>query len=188
MLVYLVLFIVLGVFLGVIAWQLAIWLGEMRSKNKKYKAACAYAEKVKKPLLIAGGPWGNQRLRRLLRIPAHGQGDVCLDIDRNAIEGHPNGVVANVTHIPFLDKSFGAVFASHLLEHLSTVDEARRALDELNRTADGVFIVSPSRQSLSAWLHTGHHLWVWQNGKAIYLEQRGKSAPKQRQEYLLRNV
>ena len=118
-----------------------------------------------------------------MKIPAHGNGDFCLDIDRNAVAGHPNAVIASVTHIPFTDKTFGAVFASHLLEHLPTTIAARQALAELNRTAEGVFIVSPSRQSISGWLHPDHHLWVWQKGGTTYLKQRGKLGIKQTQEY-----
>ncbi len=184
---YLVWFILLGICLSILGWQVAVWLGEMRDKKEKYKSALAYARGRNKPLLIAGGPWGNQRARHFLRLPAHGSGDVCLDIDRNAIDGHPNGVVADVTHIPFSDKSFGAVFASHLLEHLPSVDKARQALDELSRTAEAVFIASPSRQSLSGWLHPGHHLWVWQNGQTTHLKQRGNSGNKRKEEYIATN-
>jgi len=171
--------LVLGICLGVGIWQLAVWLGEIRDKNKKYQAACAYALEKNKPLLVAGGPWGYNKLRHRLKMPAHGNGDACLDINRRAIDGHPNGVIANVTHIPFSDKSFGAAFASHLLEHLPTTDEAKQALAELNRIAEAVFIVSPSRQSIVGWLIPDHHLWVWQKGNTTYLKQRGKSGSKQ---------
>jgi hypothetical protein len=171
---FLFIFIVLGIFLGVGGWQLAVWLGETREKNGKYRAATACAREKNKPLLIAGGPWGTKPIRHWFNMPAHVNGDVCLDIDYRAIRGHPCGVLASVTHIPFSDKSFGAAFASHLLEHLPTVVEARQALDELHRVADAVFIVSPSRQAVVGWLMPGHHLWVWQEGDIIYLKQRGK--------------
>ena len=178
-----VLFLVLGICLGVGGWQLAVWLGEIRDKNKKYKAASAYALERNKPLLVAGGPWGAKRTRHLLKMPAHGNGNVCLDIDRNAIAGHPNGVIANVTHIPFSDKSFGAAFASHLLEHLSSTDDAKKALAELDRIAEAVFIAYPSRQSIASWVIPDHHLWVWQKGNETYLKQRGKSEGKSKEEY-----
>ena len=174
-----VLLAVLGICLGISGWQLAVWLGETQDKNKKYKAASAYALKRNKPLLIAGGPWGARRTRHLLKMPAHGNGDVCLDIDPKAIEGHPNGVIADITHIPFSDKSFGAAFASHLLEHLPSTDEAKKALAELNRTAEAVFIAYPSRQSIAGWVIPDHHLWVWQKGNETYLQQRGRSGSKQ---------
>jgi hypothetical protein len=181
--VYLTWFLVLGICLGVGGWQLVVWLGEIRDKNKKYKAARAYALERNKPLLVAGGPWGNKRIRHWLKMPAHSNGNVCLDVDRRAIDGHPKGVIADVTHIPFSDKSFGAAFASHLLEHLPTTDDAKKALAELNRVAEAVFIAYPSRQSIAGWVIPDHHLWVWQKGNTTYLKQRGKSGGKNKEEY-----
>jgi hypothetical protein len=174
--------IVLAV-VGVGLWQFLVWLIESRTKNRQYKAACARAREKGKPLLIAGGPWGITRTRRRLNRPAHGYGDVCLDIDQRALGDHPKGVVANVTHIPFADKSFGAVFASHLLEHLPTVEAASQAISELNRVAEAVFIVCPSRQSLVGWLIPDHHLWVWQKNGTTYLRQRGKATGRRAAEY-----
>lgn len=173
---YIALFCFAGILLGVVGWQLAVWAGEISQKRKRYQAAVACAQRVGKPLLIAGGPWSNRKIRRWLNIPAHGDGDVCLDIERCALGNHPYGVIADVTQVPFCDKVFGAAFASHLLEHLPTIDHAKRAMDELNRVAEAVFVVYPSRQSIGAWLHRGHNLWVWQKGKALYLKQRGNSA------------
>ncbi len=174
---------IIGICLAAGGWQLAVWLGEIRDKNEKYKAASAYALARNKLVLIAGGPWGTKKARRILKLPAHGNGDVCLDADRNAISSHPNGVIADVTHIPFSNKSFGAAYASHLLEHLSTVDDAKRALDELNRVAETVFIVHPSRQSIAAWVIPDHHLWVWQKDDKTYLKQRSKSGNKNKEVY-----
>ncbi len=182
---HLALFLALGISLGIGGWQLAVWLGEMRDKNKKYEAAITYAREGGKPLLVAGGAWGTKRTRHLLKMPAHGDGDVCLDINRKAIDGHPCGVIASVTHIPFSDKSFGAVFASHLLEHLPSTDEAKKASAELDRIAEAVFIAYPSRQSIAAWIIPDHHLWVWQKGNTTYLKQRGKPAGKSKEEYIV---
>ncbi len=180
-------FVVSGLLLGVVVWQMSVWFGETRDKREKYEIALDYSRRRNKPLLIAGGPYGNQRVRNLLKIPAHGNGDVCLDIDQNAIDGHPNAIIASVTHIPFSDKAFGAVFASHLLEHLPDTITAKQAVAELDRTAEAVFIVSPSRQSITGWLHPGHHLWVWQTGKTTYFKQRGKSNTKRKEEYTIKN-
>jgi hypothetical protein len=176
-------FIPLAVVVGVGLWQLVVLVSENRFKHRQYRAARARALKEGKPLLIAGGPWGVTRTRRRLKRPAHGQGDVCLDIDRRALGDHPKGVVANVTSIPFADKSFGAAFASHLLEHLPTVEAASQALAELNRVAEAVFIVYPSRQSFPGWLTPGHHLWVWQKDGTTYLRQRGRYSGKRAAEY-----
>lgn len=171
------LYAVLGILAAVGIWQLAVWLVEIRDKNRKYRAATSYARRGAKPLLVAGGPWGGKRARRWFNKPAHGEGDVCLDIDRRAIDGHPCAVIASVTRIPFADGAFGAVFASHLLEHLPSVHDARRALDELNRVAEAVYIVYPSRQSIAGWIIPEHHLWVWQEGNRTYLKQRGRPDP-----------
>jgi hypothetical protein len=174
-----------GISLGIVGWQLVVWSGEISQKSKGYEAAFACARKFGKPLLVAGGPWSNRGIRRWLNMPAHGDGDVCFDIERRAFEGHPCGVIADVTRIPFSDKAFGAAFTSHLLEHLPTIDDAKRALDELNRVAKVVFIAYPSRQSIGAWLHHGHHLWVWQKGDEIYLEQRDNSTGEKSARYHL---
>ncbi|MBI4267390.1 MAG: methyltransferase domain-containing protein [Chloroflexi bacterium] len=173
----------LGICLGAGSWQLIVWLGENRDKSRKYKAACDCALQKNKPLLVAGGPWGARPYRRWLRFPAHGGGDVCLDINSNAIAGHPNGVVAGVTDIPFADKCFGAAFASHLLEHLSSTEDARKALAELHRVAEEVFIVYPSRQSIAGWIIPDHHIWVWQKDSTTYFQQRGKPGDKSKEEY-----
>ncbi|MFH1639573.1 MAG: methyltransferase domain-containing protein [Chloroflexota bacterium] len=178
---YLIALVVLVFF----AWQVAVWLDEARDKNTKYRDATACAEHSGKPLLIAGGPWGIKPYRYWLKKPAHGNGDVCLDIDRRALRDHPCGVVADITRIPFAGKSFGAAFASHIMEHLNTTEDARKALDELSRVAERVFIVAPSRQSVTAWVKSEHHLWVWQKDNVIYLEQRGSPGQKEIEEYIL---
>lgn len=165
----LTLFIILGI---VVCWQLIVWVMEIRFKNKQCRAALEYSRKNKKLLLVAGGSWGGRGLRRRLHMPAHITGDVNIDINAGAILGHPNGITANVTHLPFPDKTFGAALASHLLEHLRDTAQARQALVELERVADIVFIAYPYRQSLIAWLIPDHRLWVWQKGDTVYLQQR----------------
>lgn len=173
------LYLVIGVLVAVGVWQLAVWMVEIRDKKRKYRAAVSSAEQAAKPLLVVGGPWGSKPIRHWFNWPAHGSGDVCLDIDRRAIKGHPFGVVADATRIPFADGSFGAAFASHLLEHLPTAGDAGRVLEELNRVAGSVFLVYPSRQSIVAWIMPAHRLWVWQKGDRTYLKQRGGSGAKE---------
>jgi hypothetical protein len=179
------LFLAIGILLGIVVWQLAVWSIEIWQKNRKYKAAVLCSKKCGKPLLVAGGPWSNTGIRRWLNLPAHGGGDVCLDIACRAFQGHPRGLMADVTQIPFNDKAFGAVFASHLMEHLPSISSANRALDELNRVSEAVFIVCPSRQSVGAWLHRGHHLWVWQQGNIVYIKQRNGSRHEKTAKYVI---
>ena len=173
-----VLFSMIGVSVGVIIWQLAVLVGEIQDKDSKYEGALASARKAGKPLLVAGGPWSDRGIRRWLKMPAHGAGDVCIDIELRAFDGHPYGLIADITRIPFSDKAFGAVFASHILEHMPSVYHANMALDELERVAETVFLAYPSRQSIGAWLHPGHCLWVWQKGSTVYVEPRNNSADK----------
>ena len=178
---FVVTMIIVGIIVAVIIWQLIIWMLEIRDKNRKYKAAFDSAKKSGKPLLVIGGPWGVKAFRRLLNKPAHGNGDVCLDIDRRALEGHPCGIVASCTNIPFDQKIFGAVFSSHVLEHMPTTQMAEQALAEMNRVAGSVFIAYPSRQSIAAWIIRDHHIWVWQKGGRTLLKQRKDRVPKEHQ-------
>lgn len=171
--------VIAGVILAIGIWQLVVWILEIRDKNLKYRNAVAYAKKTGKPLLVVGGPWGIKSFRRMLNKPAHGNGDVCLDIDRRAIEGHPCAVVASCTDIPFDDKTFGAVFSSHVLEHMPTTDAAKHALLEMGRVADASFIAYPSRQSIAAWIIRDHHIWIWQKRGKTYLKQRHTGVNKE---------
>ncbi|HEY32840.1 MAG TPA: class I SAM-dependent methyltransferase [Dehalococcoidia bacterium] len=170
-----VLYVVLAILAAIGIWQLTVWMIEIQDKNRKYQAAENYARERARLLLVVPGPWGIKPARRWFNKPAHGGGDVCLDIDARAVYGHPCAVVGSVTRVPFPDNTFGAAFVSHLLEHMATTEDAVQALDELNRVAEAVFIVYPYRQSIAAWVIPEHHLWVWQKGDKMYLKQRGMS-------------
>lgn len=174
-----VIYIVLAVVATLGIWQLIVWMIEIQDKNRKYRAANNYAQERSKPMLVVPGLWGIKPIRRWFNKPAHGGGDICLDIDRRAVDGHPGAVIGNVTHIPFSDNTFGAAFVSHLLEHMPTTKDAIQALDELNRVADAVFLVYPSRQSIANWVIPEHKLWVWQKGNKTYLKQRGVSVAEE---------
>ena len=169
----------LAILIAVGIWQLIVWMLEIQDKNRKYRAADSFARERAKSLLVVPGPWGVKSAHRWFNKPAHSGGDVCFDIDRRALYGHPCAVVATVTHIPFPDNTFGAAFVSHLLEHLPTTEDVVQALDELNRVAEAVFIVYPSRQSIVGWVIPEHHLWVWQKGDKTCLKQRGASGKEE---------
>ncbi|MFW0859505.1 MAG: methyltransferase domain-containing protein [Dehalococcoidia bacterium] len=172
-----------GFLLGLMIWQGTALLHQTLDKNKKYEAASAFAAEVGKPLLVIGGPMGITWLRRFSEMMAHGYGDVCMDIDLRALRGCPSGVIADVRHIPFSDKTFGAVFVSHVLEHLPDTRDAKKALTELNRVADAVFIAYPNKYYVVSWLIPDHHLWVWQKDGKTHLKQR-----RNRQKTLIRQV
>ena len=177
--IMIVVWVIAGIFAAIFIWQIIIWILEIQDKNRKYRAACKFALKSSKLLLVIGGPWGVKSYRRLLGRPAHGNGDVCLDIDRRALEGHPCAVIASCTDIPFSDNSFGAIFSSHVLEHMPTTQIAEQAWAEMNRVAGSVFIAYPSRQSIAAWIIRDHHIWVWQKGGKTLFKQRKDRVPKE---------
>lgn len=58
----------------------------------------------------------------------------------------------------FTDKHFGAVYASHVLEHVEDVDGA---LKEFQRVADNVYVITPFPLWPSAWLYPGHRWIIW---------------------------
>lgn len=157
--------------LALTAWQGKVLIGEEINRNQKYGEAEAFAKYRGKPFLVVGGPYGVSPLRHLFHFKAHGCGDLCLDIDARACQGCKM-VVADIRDIPFSDKYFGAAFASHVIEHLPTESDAEQAVHELYRVADDVWIVSPSKQSIMAWLASGHHLWISQDHKGVFIEAR----------------
>ena len=156
-----------------LAYQALVTIHEHIERNVIYKKARAYADYVQKPLVIVGGAWGESGIREIIGFPAHGFGDVCVDLSEQSCEGSPMRIQANITDIPLSDKFAGAAFCSHVLEHLYTIDEAIAGINELCRIADKVFIVVPHKYSLNAWLYDKHHLWITQNDKNIIIEQRG---------------
>ena len=162
----------IGFFLALVIWQWVVLLRQSHDRDRKFEAATNFAATAGKLLLVAGGPLGVTWGRRVTKLMAHGYGDVCFDIDRRAFDGCPSGIVADIRYIPFSDKSFGAVFASHVLEHLPSVADAEKALAELDRVAEAVYIAYPYKWSIMSWLITSHHLWVWQKDGRTYLEQR----------------
>jgi len=155
--------------LAIAGWQIGISLLSGAERNRKYAEAREYADSVNKPFLVVGGPWGMNPLRVALGIPAHGCGDVCLDTDAEACHGC-NTIEADVRAIPFPDAHFGAVICPHVLEHMRTVVDAAQAAQELYRVADKVWILSPSKAYLMAWLHPDHYLWVRQENDRVYIE------------------
>lgn len=134
---------------GVFSWQINEFLRELQGTSAKYAAALAYAESVNKPLLEVGGPYSSDS---------------------------ENVVAADIRDMPYYyypDKTFGAAFCRHILEHLPTINDAMSAINELNRVAERVYIVSFPKNNLFARLIAGQHLWITEfpNGD-ILLEQR----------------
>jgi len=145
---------------------------QQEERGRKYELAHAYADYVGKPLLVVGGPYGADSFRAGLNLPAHGWGDVCLDISAEACADSTPYVQADVRDIPFPNKYFGAAFCSHVLEHLPTAKDCIAAVNELNRVADIVLVAYPTPDSMIACLIPDHWLWLHQEGNTLYIKQR----------------
>jgi hypothetical protein len=142
---------------------------EIKERRQIFNQARDYADQVGKPLLVVGSPKFQFN---------HPCGDVTIDISPEMAK-FCDAEIADVRDIPYPDSYFGAAFCSHVLEHLPTIEDAGIALDELERVADRVFVVSPHKTSIMAWINPGHHLWVTPSGDGYILEQRGNGLAKE---------
>lgn len=154
---------------GVISRELICQMIEVEERHQVFNQAREYADSVSKPLLVVGAPKFGFN---------HPYGDVTIDISPSVPTPY-DYEIADVREIPYQDKYFGAAHVSHILEHLPTIEDACRALDELERVAEKVFVVSPHKHSLMAWINPNHHLWVIPSGGGYVIEQRGKGTPKE---------
>lgn len=147
---------------------------ELKERHQIFDQARDYADSVGKPLLVVGAPkWGF----------SHPFGDVTIDINPRRGDGEVE--IADVRDIPYPDSHFGAAFCSHVLEHLSTIEDAVQALDEMERVADKVFVVSPHKTSLIAQILPGHHLWVTPSGDGYIIEQKNNGAAGREESYVI---
>jgi len=143
--------------LGTIAVITVIYEGgiELRQNHERhsyFNQARDYADSVGKPLLTVG-------MKRRFWEPS--DGDVTIDIDPE-VEKIEGGVIADVRSIPFEDKYFGACYCSHVLEHMETVEDAQRAVDECVRVSDISVFLCPSPYSIIGnFFCPAHHLRIW---------------------------
>lgn len=147
---------------GLVARESLQQVMELNERNLAFDRARQYADHLGKPLLVVGAP--KHRL-------SHPCGDVTIDIQEH---GWCDVEIADVRDIPYPSAYFGAAHISHIVEHLPTINDALLALDELHRVADKVFVISPHKTSLIAWLVPSHHLWVTSMGDELIIEQRGE--------------
>ena len=119
-------------------------------KRPIFNLAKLAASKVGKPLLNAGC---GSKFTDL--------SDVNLDIVSKEVPHFVKGDIQNL--FMFKDKQFGAVYASHVVEHVEDVDAALR---ELDRVAENVYVITPFPLWPSAWLCPSH-IWILWRGKSI---------------------
>lgn len=112
-----------------------------------YRAAERAAKRSGKPLLVVGRPI----------LKSHGYGDVCLDLV-GCPEAPPGvGVKGDIRDMSmFKNHQFGAVFVGEVIECLDTAG-MKKAIDELYRVADEVYIAYLPDQSLTARFFPGIH-------------------------------
>jgi len=142
---------------GIIVGGLITYLGIVQLwdyvivKNNLALEARKHADYLGKPLLNVG--CGNTAY-----------GDVNLDINPKNV---PHFIQGDATDIPYPDKYFGALFASHILEHLEDPDQALR---EWNRVADKVFVLVPP--IYNPFCLDGDHKWIFIGDNKIRIPGR----------------
>lgn len=121
------------------------------------------AQRRGKPLLNVGAGTPGSSLRVALLGPTS-WGDANTDIAARGSWKPGDGLEvrhADVMRLPFGRKQFGAVIASHVLEH---VQDPERALRELHRVADEVFVICPRWWAPHTWFHPGHRFYLRRDG------------------------
>lgn len=120
--------------------------------------ARAYADSAGKPLLNVGAGTAGTSLRSAVLGPTL-WGDVNVDIAAPRDVPHGPTVVSygDAEALPFADKTFGAVIASHVVEH---TERPAAVLAELERVADRSFVIVPRWWAPHTWAHPGHRWFV----------------------------
>lgn len=126
------------------------------------REARRYAQSVGKPVLNVGAGTPGSSLRVAI-LGATIWGDVNCDIaaSKSTACGNESFCWCDAVRLPFPDKTFGAVIASHVLEHMA---DPEAAVAEWERVADRVYIVVPAWWAPHTWLHPGHCWVFWEDG------------------------
>ncbi len=124
--------------------------------------ARAFARSTGKPLLNVGAGTPGTSLRSALLGPTL-WGDVNVDIAAPRDVPHGPGAVSygDAERLPFADKQFGAVIASHVVEH---TERPALVLAELERVADRSFVIVPRWWAAHTWAHPGHRWFITDAG------------------------
>ena len=116
-----------------------------------------FAKTVGKPVLNVGAGTPRSSLRVALIGPTT-WGDVNCDIAANETScGSDRVCYCDATKLPYPDKTFGAIIASHVLEHLR---DPKAAVAEWDRVAERSFIIVPKWWAAHTWAHPGHRWFI----------------------------
>jgi SAM-dependent methyltransferase len=137
------------------------------------RAARAAADARGKPLLNVGAGTPGTSLRVAVFGPFM-PGDVNCDLGGSGACGPSTVCRCDAHALPYRSGQFGAVIASHVIEH---VDDPARALAELARVADEVFVITPAWWAPHTWLHPGHQWYRRDDGRFIPLWRSDSDAP-----------
>lgn len=151
-----------GIAVAILLSQVGVITAEFLDRRKKFRQAKDAAISAGKPLLVVGRPGNN-------RIKVYTGGDVTIDLDPGVLKDCPDGgCVADVRSIPFPDGHFGAAFVSFVLDCLPAVDDFEKALSELNRVADTVFICYTRRYNIRwRYMPSEVRLWIYRKGEKL---------------------
>ena len=141
--------VVFGTLAGFTSATIAIHAARyMRAKQYAFEEARRLSQ-GKGIVNIGAGPHRLFGAQVIAREP-----EVLVNVDI-ALDGMPNLIQLDIERelLPFADKQFGCVFASHILEHL---DNWQFALEEACRVADYVVVVLPHPSSFGGWLSPEH--------------------------------
>ncbi len=144
------------IFTGIVgclfAYQSILTLKEYGERHGFYGLCRSYCQEVGKPLLVVG-------MKRTRWDPPNG--DVTVDIDPAVLE-IPGGVMADERELPFENKTFGAVYNAHTLEHMNSISDMEMAVNECIRVADKAVFLCPSPYSIIGnFFCPAHHLRIW---------------------------
>lgn len=152
---------------GLASYSACHYSDDLKERQEVFARARSYADNTGKPLLVIGNP--RSPFNPFFNHPC---GDITIDINPLVLKDCSSSYVADIRDIPFSDGYFGACYCSHVLEHLPTIEDAEKAILEMNRVADRIFVVVPKKTSLVAWLIADHHLWVTPVEEGYLIEQR----------------
>ena len=129
---------------------LALLLAALGYNGLVYLQAKRAAEFYCKPLLNGG-----------CKSTYTDSSDVNLDIVPRNVPHFIQGDIQDLSM--FEDKKFGAVFASHVIEH---VEDPDAALAEINRVSETVFVITPLPIWPWTWLQRDH-IWIMWGTKKL---------------------